>query len=276
VNNPLFHITPEPFEEELCLGACLGQGGMSQVWAATRSTGTPIAVKASNPDVMNRVATRELILREYRFLNDFSHRNIVSVLGLIEMGGEIGLVMEYVGGGDLVSLAGGKPRQWVPVAAQLASALGYMHALGILHRDIKVRNVLLRPGDEPCLIDFSLAVSVGTRAHQGGGTADYQSANQRQGGPATVGDDVYSFAALIYELWTGTLPFGRNPSLEMLEKFCRPLKILESGGIEGLKSLAELVFKVLSPATKGPYEDISPFADALELASIELSMMQRP
>jgi len=260
VNSPLSHIAPESLEEELRLGACLGQGGMSQVWAATRSTGTPIAVKASNPDVVNHVAARELILREYRFLNELSHRNIVSVLGLIEMGGEIGLVMEYVGGGDLVSLAGGKPRQWVPVAAQLASALRYMHASGILHRDIKVRNVLLRPGDEPCLIDFSLAVAVGTRALQGGGTADYQSVNQRQGGSPTVGDDVHSFAALIYELWTGTLPFSRNPSLEMLE----------SGGIEGLKSLADLVSKALRPTTKEPYEDISPFADALELALIEL------
>jgi serine/threonine protein kinase len=135
-----------------------------------------------------------------------------------------------------------------------------MHASGILHRDIKVRNVLLRPGDEPCLIDFSLAVAVGTRALQGGGTAGYQSVNQRQGGSPTVGDDVHSFAALIYELWTGTLPFSRNPSLEMLE----------SGGIEGLKSLADLVSKALRPTTKEPYEDISPFADALELASIEL------
>ena len=56
----------------------------------------------------------------------------------------------------------------------------------------------------------------------------------------------------------------------------KSLDILESGGIAGLQSLADLVSKALSPVIKEPYEDISPFVDALELASIELSMMQRP
>lgn len=265
VNTPLSHTAAfTSLETNVRLGACLGRGGVSQVWAATTAAGTPVAVKVSNPEIANRAAARQLIRREYAFLEELSHRNIVSVLGLIEMDTELGIVMEYVGGGDLVSLAGSQPRQWIPVAAQLAGALGFLHASGIVHRDIKARNVLLRPGDEPCLIDFSLAAAVGARGLRGGGTAAYQSANQRRGGRPAVGDDVHAFAVLIYELWAGALPFGRNPSRETLEKPAEPPRMLESTGLEGLNPLAELVSSTLSPRKKGPCGGIERFSDALE------------
>ena len=138
------------------------------MFAATTGGGTPVAVKVSNPAVVDPVAARALIQREYAFLSALSHRNIVSVLGLAEIdhadaGKGPGIVMEYVSGGDLVSLAGSKTGHWLPVAVQLAEALVYLHAAGFVHRDIKARNVLLRSGDVPCLIDFSLAASIGDR-----------------------------------------------------------------------------------------------------------------
>ena len=253
------------------MGARLGHGGMSQVWAATTPAGTPVAVKVSNPAVVDPVAARRLIHREYAFLSALSHRNIVSVLGLLEMdhmdaGKGLGMVMEYVDGGDLVSLAGSRPGQWLPVAAQLASALRYLHAAGVVHRDIKARNVLLRSGDAPCLIDFSLAASIGDPTPLSGGTAAYQSASRRQGGPADIADDVHAFLVLVYEVWTGALPFGRDPSTEVLENPGAHLKRLETGGSDGLQALAELVSNTLASPKKGYRRGIGPFSDALELA----------
>ena len=265
VNSPASHTAPASLEE-IRLGERLGQGGMSQVWAATTAAGTPVAVKVSNPGSASPAVARQLVRREYGFLHELSHRNIVSVLGLIEMDTELGIVMEYVGGGDLVSLAGSPPRHWLALAARVAGALEYLHASGVVHRDIKARNILLRQGDEPCLIDFSLAAAVGARSPRGGGTAAYQSANQRRGGPAAVGDDLYAFAALIYELWTGALPFGRHPSPETLARSGELRAMLESRGAEGLNPLAELVSGTLSSRKKGPCGGIGPFLDALELA----------
>ena len=125
----------------------------------------------------------------------------------------------------------------MPVAAQLASALRYLHAAGVVHRDIKARNVLLRSGDVPCLIDFSLAASIDERTPLSGGTAAYQSASRRLGGPANIADDVHAFAVLVYELWSGALPFGRD-----------------------------LVSSTLASPKKEYGRGIGPFSDALELA----------
>jgi len=104
----------------------------------------------------------------------------------------------------------------------------------------------------------------GCAGPRGGGTAAYQSANQRRGGRPAVGDDVHAFAVLLYELWADALPFGRNPSLETLEKPAEPPRMLESTGLEGLNPLAELVSSTLSPRKKGPCGGIERFSDALE------------
>lgn len=187
-------------------------------------------------------------------------------VGESETGPELGLVMEYVGGGDLVSLTGAPPGRWAPVAARVADAVRYLHGEGLVHGDIKARNVLLRPGDEPCLIDFSLAAPIGDRGLRSGGTAAYQSANQRRGGPRRVGDDVHAFAVLVYELWTGSLPFGRNPTLGALERPGECFEMPESRRSGRLDPLAELVASTLGAPKKGLDGGIEPFCDALELA----------
>ena len=271
MNDPLPHTTPVSPPLQLRLGARLGAGGLSRVWGATMADGTAVAVKVCDPAVANPAAARALVRREYALLEALSHRHIVSVFGLMDMagtgtGGGLGLVMEYVGGGDLVSLTGSRPAKWLPVAAQLADALRYLHASGVVHRDVKARNVLLRPGDEPCLIDFGLAGAAGGWAPRGGGTAAYQSPNQRRGGPPAPSDDVFAFAVLVYELWTGTLPFGRNPSLPTPERAveARMAPVLRTS--RGLERLAELVRGALRAPRKDPHGGIEGFADALELA----------
>ncbi len=247
----------------------LGQGGMSQVFQATSASGEMIAIKLPRSDVADTAAARGLIGREFGFLDALSHGNVVSVSGLVEVGADLGIVMEYIGGGDLVSLAGGPPRCWIPVAIQVAQALEYIHDAGIVHRDIKARNVLLRSGEVPCLIDFALAAEVGGQALPGGGTVAYQGPRQRRGGPPAIADDVHAFAVLVYELWTGSLPFGADPSLEALEKPCKPLEIPESRGVRGLGPLAEALSLTMGARKTAPSGGIRPLLDALELAVTE-------
>ena len=146
---------------------------------ATTAGGRRVAVKLPCADAPP--AASALIRREFEFLSAISHPGVVAVSGLVRIprqtptaGHDPGIVMEYLGGGDLVSLTGSSPWRWVPVAARVARAVDDLHGAGIVHRDLKPRNVLLGSGDVPRLIDFALAARIGGAAPRGGGTAAYQ------------------------------------------------------------------------------------------------------
>lgn len=254
----------------LTLGEPLGWGGMSRVRAAATADGQRVAVKFPRLDGDARpAAARALVHREYGFLSEISHPNVVNALGLVRipmgrdetMSGP-GMVMEYLDGGDLVSMAGCPPRIWVPVATRIAGAVGHLHRLGIVHRDLKPRNILLRSGNMPCLIDFALAARIGGPAPRGGGTAAYR--RRTSGDEADVADDVYALAVLVYELWLGTLPFGRHPSLLNGEHRWPFPELRPVPGARGMRRLAEVLSGILNQREAALSAGIGPLRHALE------------
>lgn len=258
----------------LTLGAMLGRGGMSQVHRAITAGGHRVAIKLPRADQANRAAARALVRREFGFLDRLSHTNIVSVIGLARVSdassapfSELGIVMEYVGGGDLVSLAGASPRRWLPVATQIARAVDYIHQAGIVHRDLKPRNVLLRRGDVPCLLDFALAAHIDGPAPKGGGTAAYQRSVAR--GDAVVADDLYAFAVMLYELWIGALPFGRNPKPRARKNWRGFPEFGPTPGVSGLRHLAGVLSDVLGQRRSALSGGIGPLRHALESVVVE-------
>ena len=271
--NPLIDSFSAPELEGLILGSPLGQGGMSQVRLATTVGGDRVAVKLPRDDGAN-AAARALIRREYRYLAAISHPNIVAVAGLgrfanpsAATGYEPGIVMQYLGGGDLVSLAGAPPRRWVPMAAQVARAVDHLHCTGIVHRDIKPRNVLLGLQDAPRLIDFALAARIGSAAPKGGGTAAYRLA--AQAGEASVIEDVYAFAVLVYELWMGGLPFGRDPEPGACMRWRGVAEFKQASGVRGLRHLAAILSGVLMQRKAVLSAGIGPLRHALESVVME-------
>ena len=176
--------------------------------------------------------------------------------------GSPALVSEYLSAGDLVSLCGTHPRHWAGAARDLAAALDHIHNQGMVHLDVKPRNVLLRNSQRASLVDFALAEPLNCQTLKGGGTPAYQSPGQRRGEAPVVADDVYAFATLLYELITGCLPFGVSPSLACPGLPALPLGLSDSS--LAFSELAELVHATLGPDPGCRPKSMYVFLDVLE------------
>ena len=242
----------------------LGRGGMSEVWRATTPAGASVALKIPRAELRSRSAASELVRREFRVLESLSHAHVLKSLRLITVQEMPGLIMEYLDGGDLVPLLGAHPRHWVRAARDVALALVYVHERGMVHRDVKARNILFSGTGEVRLVDFALAADAGGKAPRGGGTPAYERLAQRRGALPEVADDVHALAVLLYELLAGRLPFGANPPLAVLQAEPSPPVAMPDESDPGSRALAELVQETLSPGRKSAVRGVRPFLDVLE------------
>jgi eukaryotic-like serine/threonine-protein kinase len=201
----------------------LGSGGMARVFLGRDEVlDRPVAVKVVEPDPEDpEIGIR--FQREGRAAARLSHPNVVRVFdaGEDELNGrEVSyIVMEYVPGGDLQDLMdrnGPLPETMLSrVGADVASGLAHAHERGIIHRDVKPRNILLDDRGSPKLADFGIARALdGTtsrdRAGSYLGTAAYSSPEQLKGERVTPKSDVYSFGATLYHAAAGKRPFSGN------------------------------------------------------------------
>jgi serine/threonine protein kinase len=163
---------------------------------------------------------RARLSHEARVAASMRHANVVAVHDCgIEPDGTAYLVMEYVAGRSLAArLREGvpPPEETVRVAAQVAAALDHAHAMGVIHRDVKPANILLTRDGTARLGDFGIAHTCCVRDDVSSGAAlgtpAYMSPEQCGGNLAAMDlrSDVYSFAAVLYEMLTGCPPLGRG------------------------------------------------------------------
>ena len=227
------------------LGHAIGEGGMGVVYRgwlyynpAGRFANTPphpIAVKLLHPLLQGKARARKLFMREATALARLSHPNIVHFFGLSDFDGQLALVMELVHGealSDLIarvhreSLARRAPLPALPLAqawhyfAQLLGALASIHAFGILHRDIKSSNVLVRGDGVIKVTDFGIAQVPAEEARNTGGmapgTGAYMAPEQVLNHPLDARADLYSAAIVLYEMLTGVTPFDSPDRSELM------------------------------------------------------------
>ncbi|MEV1333058.1 protein kinase [Micromonospora costi] len=208
------------------LGERVATGGMGAVWRCTDLfLEREVAVKVLLPTL---VADQEFTTRfraEARMLAALRHPGVVAVHDVgqttLADGSRVDyLVMEYVEGEPLVAWLGRAGRldaaSTMSVVAQAADALHAAHLAGIVHRDVKPGNLLVKPDGRVVLVDFGIARSSAltglTAANMVLGTATYMSPEQATGQPVSAATDVYALGAVAYYCLAGQPPFvGENP-----------------------------------------------------------------
>jgi len=200
----------------------VGRGGMGEVYRADDLTlGQPVALKFLPSAVAADAVARERLFSEVRMARQVSHPNVCRVYDVGEVGGRHFLSMEYIDGEDLASLItriGHLPSAKVlEIAKQLCAGLAAAHDKGVLHRDLKPRNVMIDGRGHARITDFGLAVAVQRPADAGPspGTPIYMAPEQLSGHRATIRSDIYALGLVLYEVATGRQPF-KSRTLEQL------------------------------------------------------------
>jgi serine/threonine-protein kinase len=190
----------------------LGRGGMATVQLARdEELHRLVAVKVLAEHLAADDTFRARFLREARLAGRLSHPNIVQVYDVGDSGGRPFIVMEYVPGRTLAECGKLPPPRVAELALQACAGLQQAHAAGLVHRDVKPGNLLLRDDGVLKIADFGIARAAETTRHtQAGtilGTAAYLAPEQIAGEDATVSSDLYSLGAVLYELLTGRPPY---------------------------------------------------------------------
>jgi hypothetical protein len=200
----------------------LGSGGQADVWLAEdHELGEWVALKVFKGDLSE--TARERLRREVRLGRSLQHPSLVRLFELIEHNGRLAVAMEWLSGGSLAQrLRGGRlpVEDVVRCAESVLAALQYLHAHGIVHRDVKPSNLLVDAEGRVHLADLGLARPLDsghdlTKTATTVGTPTFMSPEQIRGLKVTAATDLYSLGVTLFMLLTGGAPFAGRSDFEL-------------------------------------------------------------
>jgi serine/threonine protein kinase len=226
-------MQPELIGGRYRVESAIGRGGMGTVWLCLDETlHRRVAVKQVGLLPGESVTDSARAFREARSSAGLSHRNVVTVFDVVEEAGHIWLVMEHVPGRSLSQVIKQDgpldPEIVARIGAQIADGLSALHADGIMHRDVKPGNVLIREDGVAKISDFGIARTAGdatlTQAGYLTGTPSYFSPALARGAEPTPADDVWALGATLYAAVEGHPPYPQrdNPVQVLHEITTRP------------------------------------------------------
>jgi eukaryotic-like serine/threonine-protein kinase len=251
---------------------------MSRLFLATdRALDRSVVVKVLPPELAGEVNAARF-QREIAVAAHFQHPHILSILSAGADESLLYYVMPFVDGESLqqrMNRVGRLPAtDAYRLLAEIADALAYAHARGVIHRDVKPANIMIA-GDHALLVDFGVAqavveASIDSRITGPGhyvGTTQYMAPEQFAASFDVDGRaDVYSLGVVIFEVLTGRLPQAHDPSLPASQSRTRTIAGLRS---EVPRELSELVERALVPATEERLATAAALRDGLEAALVQ-------
>lgn len=255
------------------LGERIAAGGMGEVYLATDDRlGRQVAVKVLSPAFADSPDFIERFRREALTAARLSHPNIAQVYDYGVDGASHFIVMEYAEGSDLAHLIRehGRltPSDAVRVAEQVCAALAVAHRAGVVHRDVKPGNVIVRSDGMVKVTDFGIARALGqasiTDTGTVMGTAAYVAPEQARGEATTPSSDLYSLGILLFQMLTGAVPFeGDTPVAVALRHLDEPVPLPSSRVADLPANLDDVVVRATAKSPAERYPDADAMAAAL-------------
>jgi eukaryotic-like serine/threonine-protein kinase len=257
----------------------LGRGGMATVFLARDlKHDRPVAFKVLHPELAMSLGP-ERFLREIKLAARLQHPHILTVLDSGETAGRLWFTMPLVEGESLRDRL--RRERQLPVedalriAREAAQALQYAHSHGVIHRDIKPENLLLTDDGNTLVADFGIARSFGSgtdeKLTETGlvvGTPAYMSPEQSAGDKGLdARTDVYSLAAVLYEMLSGEPPFtGATTQAMLVRRLTEPAPSARSVRVNLPESADQAIRKALSPVVADRFGTMAQFGQALDAA----------
>ena len=248
----------------------IARGGMADVYLARdASLDRQVAVKVLFPEFANDPSFVERFRREAKAAANLNHPNIVGIYDWGQEQGTYYIVMEYVVGrsmADVLRSTGPlSPDRAAEIASDVAEALSSAHSAGLVHRDIKLGNIIVSDDGQVKVADFGIATALAQRAgdnltHIGSvmGTATYFSPEQARGKALDGRSDLYSLGVVLYEMIVGKPPFTADTSTAVAVKHVQERPLPPSMlGVTIAQSLEAIILKLLAknPANRYPRAD---------------------
>ena len=255
----------------------LGQGGMSVVFKARhKMTEQEVALKILPPELAAHSQVKSRFLEEAKALAALDHPNIVHLYNFGQENGSFVLAMQFVQGKTWEKLIlESKRLDWkvsVRITIDVLKALEYAHGRGVVHRDMKPSNVLVRAHDaQATVMDFGIAkMTTSTKLTATGqtmGTVRYMSPEQVRGQEVDLRTDIYSLGATLYESLVGDTPFDGQTHFEIMTKHLSEAPKRPSAlGVELPGDVEDALMRSLAKKPEDRYESARELRKVLESA----------
>lgn len=251
----------------------VGSGGTGKVYKVQNViTERFEAMKVLLPDLANEPKLAERFMREIRVHSGLEHPNIASFRTALRVGNQLLLVMELVEGITLLDkLEAGPlaPATAMDYTTQVLSALEYAHGHGVIHRDVKLSNMMLTPAGVVKLLDFGIAKGITDQGLTLNDTtlgSPYYIAPEQIQGAATVDEraDLYSVGISLYEMVTGKKPFDGPDRFSIMFAHVKEIPVPPLEVNRQLpKALSDLILKAVAKSPDGRFQTAAAFHEAL-------------
>ncbi|MGM9941143.1 MAG: Stk1 family PASTA domain-containing Ser/Thr kinase [Bulleidia sp.] len=208
----------------------IGQGGMADVFLAVDTIlNRQVAIKILRADLSGDTVSILRFEREAQAAASLAHPNIVEIYDVGDYKDHHYIVMEYVPGKTLKQVIRSRGplvnEEAVDIMKQLCSAVAEAHSRGIIHRDIKPQNVIIKADGSLKILDFGIATALGsvqlTQANNVMGSVHYLAPELAKGEPASFQSDIYALGIVLYEMLSGDVPFKADQAVQVALKHMR-------------------------------------------------------